>query len=365
MLEKQKLSFHLGMVLGYAKNIVDLAEKGDIKRLMKSYGGLRTHAEKYQELHKKLHGAEDPKCAQVYEQAELMVKRTSGEISDRQFVFRAGLLRDKYKPESEKKEEETRRDVRKEFLELGSQLGVVGQDPDEFVSDRMIDMYRIARDRLGDNESILRMIYVDNPQCPAPVREIIGRYVKKEISKEEAAKQLTERQEAAKKVLGKMKINAKGSKDSFAVVSPSVPYMVSVTDRAPKMVFHRQLTPTDSLMAGLLADSMDETGEVDKRKLFMNVAEISLYNEWAKLMEKIGDRDPTPEEIIDAMTKSYEITYEAKTVPDAFKDEKDFRNWMNNLSSGLRENKDIMYEKALPAYRSAKEIASKKDHEPL
>lgn len=92
----------------------------------------------------------------------------------------------------------------------------------------------------------------------------------------------------------------------------------------------------------------------------MNVAEIATYDEWAKLADMLGGREPTPSELIDAMVRSYERTFEARSVPDAFESEEGFKKWLKDFSSGLRENEKSLYEAALPAYRAVEKSLSKK-----
>lgn len=256
------------MSQSFAQGAMDSLKKGDVKAALRRYDAFKKHADGYQRLHKQLHGTEDSIIAKIYEELDLVCQFGSGKITENQLGFRMNQLNEKYKPPSEKEEEELKKQIRKEFLELGTQIQVIGQDPDEFVASKMIDTYRIARDRLDDGEKILRLIYVDNPGAPEFVRGIFERLVKGEISKEDAAKQLTERENAVKKYLGEMKIKATGSKESAAVVSPFAPYVVSIADRNPAIVFHKQLTSEDRLKADIIAESMDETGEVDKENYF-------------------------------------------------------------------------------------------------
>ena len=360
MLEEARLEYRRAAFLQHGKIISEAILNGNTKRALRLYGGLQKHSQKYQELHKRIHGTEDLGCAALYEKTDLLLQLESGKITKTQFAFQMSLVEGKYKPESKKKEEELRKEVRREFIKLGTQLQVVGQNPGEFVAGRAVDVYRIAKDRLNKGEKMLRLIYVDNPAAPQAIRKIMGRYVKGEISKEETSKQLTEREEATKGFLGEMKIKTPESKDSAAIVSSFTPFSVSITNKTPTIVFHKQLTPRDELNADIIADSMTDKGEVDKRQLFLNVSEITTLDEWAGLAKKLNGREPTPDELVSAMVRSYKTTYAAGSVPDAFKNVDDFQEWFKAFSGTLWENKTSLYDEALPAYHAVVESLSKK-----
>jgi hypothetical protein len=236
----------------------------------------------------------------------------------------------------------------------------LGEGQQEYVAGRMIDMYRIAIKRLDDDKNFLQEMYINNPYVPESLKDIIKRFVDGKISKEDAVKELTEMQEIAKQCFEKMKIKVTESKESNAHLSPFAPYFIHFDDKEAKVVFYRRLTEEDKLKADIIADSMTESGEIDKIKLFLNVAELAIYDEMAKLAEKLGDKRPTPNELIDAMIKAYERTYETKSVPDAFENEEDFRKWLKDFSSILKENEEILYDSALPIYEHVKKLLKKK-----
>lgn len=87
---------------------------------------------------------------------------------------------------------ENRNIAKNQFIDLASRMGVVGDESDhkDFVASVSVDMYRIAKDRLGAGREVIEMIYVDNVSAPEPLRKLMKSYVDGEITKEVATQEL-------------------------------------------------------------------------------------------------------------------------------------------------------------------------------
>jgi hypothetical protein len=100
MFEKIKLEYHFGLFLNYGKIITEAIDKGDIEKALRVYERFRKHAQKYQELYKKVFGTEDLNSAALYEKIDLLLQYASGKINETKFKFKMSQIEEKYKPES-------------------------------------------------------------------------------------------------------------------------------------------------------------------------------------------------------------------------------------------------------------------------
>lgn len=230
--------------------------------------------------------------------------------------------------------------VKRQYAQLRSQMGVVSKGrADDFIADRMVDMYRIAADRLDSSPQVLRMIYVDNDAVPEPLREVMGHYLDGKLTRDETAKRLAELKAKTEQYVRDL-----GTKPENA--------------QRPAVIYHGTLDLERKLRSDIIADSMRDDGSVDQRQLFMNTAEIVLYDRWAGLAKSLGGRQPTADELIAAQTNAYKATHEANPSL-GFKEEKEFQSWLDRLERTMRGKGDTYLQVALPAYRAVAEKLAK------
>lgn len=236
-------------------------------------------------------------------------------------------------------EKELRLSIKKQFVEMSSQIVTPGVNQADFIANRMVDMYRIAKDRLGAGEKVLRMIYIDNENVPESLKKVINAYLDGDITKEEAEQQLDELAANTRQYV--MELGAKPE-----------------TAKPPQMIFHKSITPKDKLESTLVAEAMKDDGSIDQMELFMNIAEIVLFDEWAGLSKRIGERDPTLEELLEAQLSAFRRCYERNK--QLFSSEEEFNNWVNWFSAKLKEAPEEYTSTAIPAYRATVETIAKK-----
>ena len=157
-----------------------------------------------------------------------------------------------------------RQEVKKQFVGMVGGMQVLGADKANFVADRMVDMYRIARDRLGGSKQVLQMIYVDNEEAPAPLREVVGAYVRGELTEEVATQRLDELAAKTRQFVIELGANPEQSEQ---------PVAISMEPPSPERTLKSEIT----------AEAMSDTGVIDRDRLFQGVAEITLMDEFAGL----------------------------------------------------------------------------------
>ncbi len=235
---------------------------------------------------------------------------------------------------SEPVEQDTlRRDVKRQYVQLGLQIGGVGgSETKDLIADKMVDMYRIAADRLDNSPQVLRIIYVDNDTAPEPLREVMSQYLDGKLTKDETAKRLAELKAKTEQYVRDL-----GAKPEDA--------------QRPAVIFHGTTNLEERLRGDIIADSMDDYGSIDQRQLFINTVKILLCDKLAGLAESLGGRQPTADELIAAQMDAYKATHEANPSL-GFKDEKEFRTWLDGLEKGIKEKGDTYLQAALPIYRA-------------
>ena len=79
-----------------------------------------------------------------------------------------------------------------DVVHLSSSLHPVGCNPNNYLANRMIDMYRIASDRLDMSPKVIKMIYINNKSVPQELGETMNQYLEGKLSKEETKTRLQE-----------------------------------------------------------------------------------------------------------------------------------------------------------------------------
>lgn len=233
-----------------------------------------------------------------------------------------------------------RQAVKRQYVQLGSQMRVAGGGrAEDFIADRMVDMYRIAADRLDSSPQVLKMIYVDNDTAPKPLREVMSQYLDGKLTKDETAKRLAELKAKTEQYVRDL-----GTKPENA--------------QRPAVIYQGTPDLEGKLRSDIIADSMGDDGSVDQRQLFMNTAEIFLYDRWAGLAKSLGGRQPTADELIAAQIEAYKVTH--KSNPSlGFKDGKEFQTWLSTFERTVRGKGSEYLQVALPAYRAVAEKLAK------
>lgn len=237
-------------------------------------------------------------------------------------------------------EKELRLAVKKQFVEMNSQMFVSGANKAGCIADKIVDMYRIAKDRLGAGKKVLRMLYIDNETVPEPLKKVISSYLDGSITKEEAEKKLDELATKTKEYLSELGVNPEAGEH-------------------PRALLQRDTTPEDKLKSTLVAEAMKDDGSIDQKRLFLNLAEIVLFDEWAALSKRIGDdRDPTFEELLEAQLSAFKRAYEKNK--QLFASEKEFNDWVDQFTKALRSNSQKYTSTVLPVYRVVAEKIAKR-----
>jgi len=233
-----------------------------------------------------------------------------------------------------------RQSVKRQYVELGFQIGVDGSGrAKDFIADRMVDMYRIAADRLASSHEVLRMIYVDNDTTPEPLRNVVGQYVDGKLTKEQATEKLNELKSKTKQYVRDLGANPDEA-------------------QRPTAIYLGTQGLEGKLRANIVGDSMRDDGTVDQKQLFMNTAEIVMFDKWAGLAKRLGGRQPTSDELIDAQLEAYKATREVNPSL-GFKDDAEFGTWLNRFEQMMKTKGNSYLQAALPAYISVAEKLAK------
>ena len=104
---------------------------------------------------------------------------------------------------------------------------------------------------------------------------------------------------------------------------------------------------------------MKDDGTVDQKHLFMNVAEIGVYNTWAGLAKRLKGGKPTSHDLIDAQIEAYRRT--RKMNPSlGFNDEPEFETWICEMRQKMENEGDSYLKAALPVYDMISKTLTKK-----
>jgi len=232
---------------------------------------------------------------------------------------------------------ELRQEVKKQFVAMADGMQIVGADKANFIAERMVDMYRIAKDRLGSKQ-VLQMLYVDNESAPAPLRAVVSAYVQGEIDEDAIAQQLDELAAKTREFVIELGANPDESQHPVAIsMEPS--------------------SPERKLKSEITAEAMSDTGVVDRDKLFQGLAEVTLMDELAGLAKNIGEREPTHEELFGCLERGWQRVYESN--PHLFASEDAYGEWSGKLLAALRNNTKVPAS-ILPIYQGMKEVQAKK-----
>lgn len=233
-----------------------------------------------------------------------------------------------------------RQEVKRQYVQLASQMAVAGGNSENFIADRMIDTYRIAISRLDKSPEALRMIYVDNDMVPQSLKEVISQYLGGKLTREQTIQKLTELKSKTEQYVRELGTNPDKAQ-----------YSATLFARTPDL--------ETRLKADIIADSMRDDGSINQRELFMNIAEISLFSNLKGLAKKLQGRQPKVEELVAAQIDAYRTAHTSNPSIGDFKDEKDFEKWISRFEQARKSQGDSYLQAALPVYNAVAERLAK------
>ena len=240
-----------------------------------------------------------------------------------------------------------RRSVKKQYVYM-SKDGYLGiNDPRDYIATVIIGMYDKVELLIEQYPGLLKSMleYMPVNCVPGQLNKSLVEYVEGKITKKQAKDKLSELKSKTELYLIELGANPNNTQIPTGIY----PSLIPDAER--------------DLEARIIADSMNNDGTIDHERLFREVADMLMYNQWVKLYKKIGERKPTFEEFILEQNEAYKLARKHYPELGDFKDDSQFESWVSELEKNLGQNKikafnslSFMYEKVVELYKK------KQDH---